>query len=164
MKFNREKYIDLIMYILFKTYNKRSFGKTVLSTIMYFIDFNYYELYGRLLTKETYIKSKKGIEPVHLHEITQDLISKNQMTMRKEPYYNRTIHRYYPTIIPTCKFSKKELEIINLVLSRLSNSNAHTITKYVKYDSPLIIAEFGENIDCRYVFSRNENYSILKNK
>ena len=152
------------MYILFKTYNKRSFGKTVLSTIMYFIDFNYYELYGRLLTKETYIKSKKGIEPVHLHEITQDLISKNQMTMRKEPYYNRTIHRYYPTIIPTCKFSKKELEIINLVLSRLSNSNAHTITKYVKYDSPLIIAEFGENIDCRYVFSRNENYSILKNK
>lgn len=164
MKFDREKYIDLIMYILFKTYNKRSFGKTVLSTIMYFIDFNYYELYGRLLTKETYIKSKKGIEPVHLHEITQDLISKNQMTMRKEPYYNRTIHRYYPTIIPTCKFSKKELEIINLVLSRLSNSNAHTITKYVKYDSPLIIAEFGENIDCRYVFSRNENYSILKNK
>ena len=37
----------------------------MLCTILYFIDFNYYEIYGTLLTKETYIKSKKGIKPKH---------------------------------------------------------------------------------------------------
>lgn len=152
------------MYILFKTYDKRNFGKTVLSTIMYFIDFNYYELYGKLLTNETYIKSKKGIKPKHFTEITQELISKKQLFMRKEPYYNKIIHRYYLTIIPTCKFRKEEQELIDLVINDLSHNNAHTITQYVKQDPPLIIADFGEKIDYKYVFSRNKKYSMLKNK
>ena len=162
MKFNREKYIDLITYILFKTCNKRNFGKTLLSTIMYFIDFDYYQLYGTFLTQETYIKSKKGIKPKHLQEITQELISKNKLIMRKEPYYSRIIHRYYLTIIPAPKFSKKEQEIIDLVINNLSNNNAHTITQYAKNDPPLVIAEFGEIIDYKYVYSRPADYSQLR--
>ena len=62
------------MYILFKCYNKPNIGKTVLCTVMYFIDFNYFELYGTYLTKETYIKSNRGIKPKHFRKITQDLI------------------------------------------------------------------------------------------
>ncbi len=162
MHLNREKYIDLIMYILSKTYDKRHLGKTVLCSILYFIDFNYYELYGELLTKETYIKSKKGIKPKHFNEITNELISKKQLFLRKEPYYQRTLYRYYLTIIPTFSFSKKELEIINFSIMRLSGNNALTILKYAVKDPPLIMADFGENIDCRYVFSRNSKYSIGK--
>ena len=90
----------LIIYILSKGYNKPNLGKTLLCSILYFIDSNYYELYGKLLTDETYIKSKKGIKPKHFQEITQEQIAKKQLFLRKEPYYNRTIHRYYPTIIP----------------------------------------------------------------
>ncbi len=164
MEFNREKYIDLLMYILVKCYAKPNLGKTLLSTILYFSDFNYYELYGNLLTQETYIKSKKGIRPKHLQEITQELISKNQLFLRKEPYYNRTIHRYYPTIIPTCRFRPEEIEIIDLTITQLINNNAHTIMQYAKKDPPLIIADFGENIDYRYVFSRNNKYSERKIK
>ena len=33
------KYTDLLKYILFKCYNKPNFGKTVLCSILYFIDF-----------------------------------------------------------------------------------------------------------------------------
>lgn len=164
MEFNREKYIDILMYILFKSYDKRNFGKTVITTVMYFIDFNYYELYGELLTKETYIKSKKGIKPKHFREITQELISKKQLFMRKEPYYNRTIHKYYPTVLPACRFNEKEQKIIDTTMKKFSNNNAHSISRYAKYDPPLIVAEFGENIDYRYVFSRNQNYSKIKNK
>ncbi|WP_067042790.1 type II toxin-antitoxin system antitoxin SocA domain-containing protein [Methanobrevibacter sp. YE315] len=164
MKFNREKYADLIMYILSQTYNRPNLGKTVLCSILYFIDFNYYELYGTLLTKETYIKSKKGIKPKHFHEVTSELISKKQLFLRKEPYYHRTIHKYYLTIIPTFKFSRKELEIIDFSIERLSGNNASTIIKYAIKDPPLIIADFGENIDYRYVFSRNNQYSMKKIK
>ena len=105
MEFNREKYIDLIMYILVKGYMKPNLGKTLLSTILYFIDFNYFELYGNLFTEETYIKSKKGIKPKHFQEITEELIAKDLLCLRKQSYYNRIIHRYYATIIPNCKFS-----------------------------------------------------------
>lgn len=129
----------------------------MLCSILYFIDFNYYEIYGTLLTKETYIKSKKGIKPKHFIEVTQDLIDKNKLFLRKEPYYNRTIHRYYLTIIPQAKFSEKELEIINLNINKLINHNASSIAKYIRNDAPFSIADLGENIDCKHVFSRKKN-------
>ena len=161
MQLNREKYINLIMYILSQCYNKPNFGKTVLCSILYFIDFGYYEMYGELLTNETYIKSKRGIKPEHFREISQDLISKNQLFLKKKPYYHHTIHRYYPLIIPLMTFTQEELEIINLSIARLSNNNASTITKYAINDPPIHAAGLGEKIDSRYVFSRNEKYSIL---
>ena len=164
MKFNREKYIDLIFYILSQCYNKPNLGKTVLCSILYFIDFNYYELYGQLLTKETYIKSKKGIMPKHFSEVTNELIDKRQLFLRKEPYYHRIIHKYYLTIIPTLKFSSKELEIIDFSIGQLCDNNASTIIKYAIKDPPIIMADFGEDIDCRYVFSRNKKYSARKIK
>ncbi|MEE1128896.1 MAG: Panacea domain-containing protein [Methanobrevibacter sp.] len=164
MKFDKDTYIKLITYILSKCYNKPNLGKTVLCTLLYFIDFNYYELYGKLLTKETYIKSRKGIKPQHFNDITQELIDKNQLFLRKEPYYNRILHRYYLTIIPQAKFSEKEQEIIDLSINNLSNHNASSIAKYTRNDPPFNIAHLGEKIDCRYVFSRNNNYSMRKIK
>ena len=160
MKFNREKYIDLLMYILTKTYSHEAFGKTLLCSMMYFIDFNYYELFGELLTNETYIKSKKGIKPEHFKEITTELIDKKQLFLKKESYYNRTMLRYYPTIIPTVKFNSQEEKIINNSITKLYNNNANTIISYARKDPPIIIANLGEKIDCRYVFSRNKNYKI----
>ena len=161
MQLDREKYINLIMYILSQCYNKPHFGKTVLCSILYFIDFGYYERYGELLTNETYIKSKRGIKPEHFKEVSQDLISKNQLFLKKEPYYQHTIHRYYPLIIPLMTFNQKELEIINLSIAKLSNNNASTITKYAINDPPIHAANLGEMIDSRYVFSRNQKYSLL---
>lgn len=161
MNFNRAKYIDLIMYILSQCSYKPNFGKTVLCSILYFIDFGYYELYGELMTNETYIKSKRGIKPKHFFEVSHDLISKNQLFLRKEDYYSRKIHRYFPTIIPTPKFSKKEMEIINLAINRLSDNNASTITRYAVHDPPITVADFGDDIDFRYVFSRDRKYSLL---
>ena len=157
MNFDKDTYIRLIIYILSKCYNKPHVGKTVLCSILYFIDFSYYKKYGTSLTKETYIKSKKGIKPKHFIEVTQDLIDKNKLFLRKEPYYNRTIHRYYLTIIPQAKFSEKELEIINLNINKLINHNASSIAKYIRNDAPFSIADLGENLDCKHVFSRKKN-------
>lgn len=155
MRFKRQKYIDLIMYILSQCSTKENFGKTVLCSILYFIDFKYYEIYGELLTNETYIKSKRGIKPIHFQEISTELISMNYLFFRKEPYYNRMIHKYYPLIIPNIKFTQSELEIINYSINKLSNNNASSITRYAIKDPPIILTNFGEEIDLRYVFLRN---------
>ncbi|MBR6927963.1 MAG: hypothetical protein IKH62_02925, partial [Methanobrevibacter sp.] len=66
-------------------------------------------------------------------------------------------------VIPNIKFSENELELIKYCLKKLSNSNAHSITKYATRDPPIIIAGLGDEIDFRYVFSRDSEYSILKN-
>lgn len=164
MRFEKDTYIDLIVYILSKCYNKPNLGKTVLCSILYFIDFNYYEVYGTSLTKETYIKSKKGIKPKHFFEVTQDMIAKKQLFLRKEQYYNRIIHRYYLTIIPQARFGRKELEVIDFCIRKLSNHNASSIAKYARRDPPFSMASLGEKIDHIYVFSRKEEYSMIKTK
>ncbi len=157
MRFDREKYTELILYLLSQCNNKPGFGKTVLCTILYFIDFDYYHYYGELITNETYIKSKRGIKPLHFKEVCEELISKNFLFFRKEPYYNRTIYKYYLTIIPTPKFTSKELEIINYAIDKFSDKNATTITQYAKKDPQISIADFGEEIDCRHVSSRSNS-------
>lgn len=154
MKINEEKYINLIMYILFRSMNKPNLGKTVLCTVMYFIDFNFYEIYGTSLTKETYIKSKRGIKPKHFSKVTESLIAKKQLFLRKEPYYNRIIHRYYLTIIPCLNFTQKELAVINSCIETLTDNNASTITKHAWKDKPLKRAELGDEIDYNDVFLR----------
>ena len=164
MKFDEDTYIDLLLYILSRSYNKPNIGKTVLCTLLYFIDFNYYEQYGRLLTKETYMKSKKGIKPKHFSRITQELIDRNQLFLRKEPYYNRTIHRYRLAVIPQVKFDSDAAAIIDSSLEKLSHNNATSISKYARNDPPCHIARLGEKIDCRYVLLRNREYSARKLK
>ena len=58
MHFNKKEYEKLFNYILTHSYDKPHVGKTVITTTLYFIDFNYYEAYGKSLTKETYQKHK----------------------------------------------------------------------------------------------------------
>lgn len=148
------------MYILSQCSQKENFGKTVLCSILYFIDFKYYEIYGELLTNETYIKSKRGIKPLHFHEISQELVSRKYLFFRKEAYYNRMIYKYYPIIIPTVKFSQKELEIITYSINKLSNNNATSITKHAIKDPPILLTDFGDEIDMTYVFLRNPYKAI----
>ena len=155
MKIHKEKYTDLIMYILFRCSGKPNLGKTVLCTVMYFIDFNYYEIYEEFFTKETYIKSKRGIKPKHFRKITEELIAKKQLFLRKEPYYNRIIHKYYPTIIPILTFSQKELVVINSCINSLIDNNASTITKYACQDKPLRKAKLNDKISYEDVFLRS---------
>jgi hypothetical protein len=164
MNFDEKTYTKLILYILSKSYNKPNLGKTVLCTLLYFIDFNYYEQYGKLLTEETYLKSKRGILPEHFTGTTQNMIDNGLLFLRREPYYNRTIHRYYLTVIPNVRFSEKERQIIDSSLERLIDNNATSMARYARHDPPFYIAGLGERIDCRYVLLRNRQYSIRKNK
>ena len=156
MNFNREKYTKILIYILSKSFNKPQFGKTVLCNILYFIDFNYFKVYGKLLTNETYIKSKKGIKPLHFIEISNELISKNQIVLKKEPYYNRIKHRYYLTIIPNIKFKLKEHEIIDNSINKLINNNASTITQYARKYPEITLTKFGEKINFKNNFNIKE--------
>ena len=112
MHFNKHEYTKLLTYILSNCYDKPHVGKTVIATALYFTDFNYYELYGEPLTKETYVKSKKGIQPIHFNKVTEELIERKKIYFRKEAYYHTTLHKYYLNKIPNIKYPQKKRNII----------------------------------------------------
>ena len=105
MNIDKNKYTEILFYILSQSYNKPHLGKTVLCTLLYFIDFNYYELYGKLLTKETYIKSKKGIKPEHFNKITEEIIGKKTAIFKK-----RTLFQQDTAQILSADYSQYETE------------------------------------------------------
>jgi hypothetical protein len=56
---NKEKFKELLLYILYEVGMKPNIGKTVLYKLLYFCDFNFYELYGKSITGMQYIKLPK---------------------------------------------------------------------------------------------------------
>ena len=162
MHFDKKEYTKLLNYILSNSYAKPHVGKTVITTTLYFIDFNYYEAYGKSLTKETYQKHKKGINPMHFTKITEELIEKNKIYFRKEAYYHTTLHKYYLTEIPSIKFSNKKINIINTSMKQLITKNATTIMKYASKDPPYKNTDYNEEIDYNNVYFRDSRYSVRK--
>ena len=162
MRFNEDEYKKLLIYILSKCYDKPHVGKTVITTSLYFIDFNYYEIYGHSLTHESYIKSKHGIESKHFKKITEELIEKKKIYFKKQAYYNTTLHKYYLMQLPDVKFPKKKEEVIDLSIKYLITKNATTLLKYLSKDAPYKIADFNDELNYNYVYFRNSRYSIRK--
>ena len=162
MHFNKKEYEKLLIYILSNCYDKPHVGKTVITTTLYFVDFNYYEIYGKSLTNERYLKSKNGIIPMHFIKITDELIDKNKIYFRKEAYYHTTLYKYYLTKIPNVKFSKKKEKLITSTMKHLITKNATGLVKYISKDPPYQIADFNTEIDYNNVYFRDSKYSIRK--
>ena len=60
MNVNMVKFKALISYIISRCKNKKNVGKTVICKLVYFSDFNHYEIYEKPIINETYIKFDKG--------------------------------------------------------------------------------------------------------
>ena len=162
MPFKKNEYEKLLIYILSNCYDKPHVGKTVLTTTLYFIDFNYYEAYGESLTQESYLKTKKGINPTHFTKVTEEMIEKDKIHFRKVPYYHTTLHKYYVTEIPDVKFSNKKTKIINASMRHLITKNATRILRYASKNPPYKNTDFNEEIDYDNVYFRDSRYSIRK--
>ena len=65
IEFNNEKFKQVLHYIIHQCGSLENVGKTVLYKILYFTDFDYYELYEEKLTGESYRKLPLGPAPVH---------------------------------------------------------------------------------------------------
>ena len=162
MDFKKEKYIKIILYIISRCTHKENLGKTVISVLLYFIDFNYYELYGESLTNEVYLKSRIGIVPKHFNDTMNQLIRSHNLYYRQDVYYNYIIKGYYIRQIPLFNFSKKELEIIDYVIYELSDFSATDLLIYQREDMPYKLVNLDEELDYNHVFYRDEIYSVRK--
>ncbi|KZX11601.1 Panacea domain-containing protein [Methanobrevibacter curvatus] len=159
--FNNEKMKELVSYIISKCDYKNSFGKTVLYKLLYFSDFNFYEIYEKSITDETYIRRDKGPIPKHFEIIKEELVNEGKIKEEKEFVINYPKYKYLSLKIPEIKLlSEEELEVTNTVLEKLSKMNATTISDYSHGDMPWRATKNKEKIDYEFVFYRDDEYSV----
>ncbi len=121
--FDMEKFKQVLQYVILKTSNTDNIGKTVLYKILYFIDFNYYELFEGKLTGETYLKYPYGPAPRDFDDVMSELKDEGLIEEKKwtEGRYSRI--KYLLVVEPdTCR--KQNVSFLKYVKDIISNKRS----------------------------------------
>lgn len=160
-EFKVEKFKNLILYILEKCAGKPNVGETVLNKLLYFSDFNYYEIYEEHLSGATYRKFAKGPVPKDINDILKGMIDEGKLQSFNVKYFGYPQRRYFPLVACDRRiFNGAELEVVDKVIDLLSGMSAKEISEYSHGDMPWKASSDRQVIDYELVFYRETPYSV----
>lgn len=155
------KFKNVLLYILERCAGKPNVGETVLYKLLYFSDFNYYELYEEHLTGAKYRKLPYGPVPQKLDTIINQMIDKGQLQRVKTEYHGYPQTRYLPLEKANLTaLMASEKEIIDRVIEQMSDWSAAAISNYSHKDMPWLASKEGEEINYELAFYRDAPFSV----
>lgn len=155
------KFKNVLLYILERCAGKPNVGETVLYKLLYFSDFNYYELYEEHLTGARYRKLPYGPVPQKLDSIIAQMIGKGQLQRVKTDYHGYPQTRYIPLEkADLTQLKASEKEVIDKVINQLSDWSAAAISDYSHKDMPWLASKEGEDINYELAFYREAPFSV----
>ena len=159
---NVNKFTNVLLYILERCAGKPNVGETLIYKMLYFSDFNYYELYEEHLTGAKYHKLPYGPVPHNIQSIIARMIDTDKSIKRiKTDYHTYTQTRYIPlkkANLLTLKAS--ESEVIDRVIEQFSDWSASAISEYSHKDIPWLVSKVGEEIDYELALYREAPFSV----
>lgn len=154
---------EVLLYTLRATAEKSNVGETVLNKLLYFMDFDYYELHEEYFLGGRYKKNHHGPTMVNLEGILHEMVTANEVehwTEPRGPYEQRCFRSLRDPNMNL--LSTDDISHIDWVLKRFSDMNATTISKHSHLDYPWIIASDGGILDYRDARYRDENTSVAE--
>jgi transcriptional regulator with XRE-family HTH domain len=160
-KLNVNKFKNVLLYILEKCAGKPNVGETVLYKLLYFADFDYYELYEEHLTGARYRKLPYGPVPQKLDLIINQMIKAGQLQRVKTEYYGLQQTRYLPLIKANLtELKASEKVVIDRVIEQMSDWSASAISNYSHKDMPWLATKEGNEINYELSFYRDAPFSV----
>src|SRR5690554_1094465 len=160
-KLQVNKFKNILLYILERCAGKPNVGETVLYKLLYFSDFNYYELYEEHLTGAKYRKLPYGPVPQKLDAIINQMIDKGQLQRVKTEYHDYPQTRYLPLKkADLTELKASEKEVIDRVIEQMSDWSATAISNYSHKDLPWLASKEGEEINYELAFYRDVPFSV----
>jgi len=155
------KFKNVLLYILERCAGKPNVGETVLYKLLYFSDFNYYELYEEHLTGAKYRKLPYGPVPQKLDTIIGQMMEKGMIQRIKTEYYDKIQTRYIPLAkADLTELKASEKEVIDKVIEQMSDWSASAISSYSHKDMPWLASKEGEEINYELAFYRDAPFSV----
>jgi len=160
-EFDADKLRNVILYILEKCGGKPNLGETVLYKLLYFIDFDSFEVLGRPLSGLNYINRQFGPAPEQRQysPLVEEMIKNSQLKIFQQEYFGLSQKRYVALKEHDDVFSSKEIKIIDSVINRLSDMNAKQIEEYVHEDIPWKVTREKEIIPYQLAYDRTAPYA-----
>jgi len=163
IKFDKEKFKQVLHYIISKVGTLDNVGKTVLYKMLYFSDFDYYELNEKPIIGEKYFKLVNGPAPSSFDNIVNELEVEEKIK-KVEAKYGAYLQIKF---ISLCKpdlnlLSANELQLIEKVINKLSSMTATQVSSYSHDDMPWKATKDNEEIDYELVFYRSPAFSVTE--
>lgn len=166
IKFDKKKFKQLILYILQKCGSRPNVGETVLYKLLYFCDFDYFELFEQPLTGMKYKKMQYGPIPDQtlFNPVVNEMRQAGLVEKVARPYVHDTIQTRYLNFIEAdlSVFGTdidKMIKVVDAVIERLSSMSARQIEDHSHRDYPWQAHEFNEEIDYSTVFFRSGEFA-----
>ena len=157
LKFDKNKLRNLLLYILARCGGKPNVGETVIYKLLYFIDFDSFELRSEPVTGMNYVRLQFGPVPQAKQYVAviDDMFERKELDIIPQVYGGMAQKKYVALVDPDMSvFTAEELRLMDGVVDRLSDLNASQIKNYVHHDVPWLETEPEEVIDYRLVFER----------
>jgi len=159
--FDKEKFKQVLHYIVSKVGTLDNVGKTILYKILYFSDFDNYELNETPITGERYLKLVNGPAPSDFENIVVELEKEEKIKKVDAKYGAYTQIKFISLCQPDLNLlSANELQLIEKVINKLSNMTATQVSGYSHEDMPWKATKDNEEIDYELVFYRGPAFSV----
>ena len=157
----KEKFKEILLYLLKKVGAKPNIGETAIYKLLYFIDFDFYEKYEEQIIGAHYIKNHYGPTPIEFKKIVDEMEEKKEIERVKSHHFQYEQKKYLPLREPRLdSLSAREIQHIDDVLARLSDKNAKELSDYSHTDIPWQVHSPGERINYESVFYRDDAHSV----
>lgn len=157
----KNKFKQVILYLLERCAGKPNVGQTVLYKLLYFADFNFYELYEEQMTGATYKRQKFGPVPLEFSEIIRSMEKAGEIKEVKDKYYEYPQIRYLPLVKADLNQLKaSEKDVLDKVIDQLSDKSAADISAFSHEDMPWKATKDKQIMDYELVFYRTMPYSV----
>ncbi|MDR0782576.1 MAG: DUF4065 domain-containing protein [Propionibacteriaceae bacterium] len=159
---------EVLLYITNKISAKANVGETVLYKLLYFIDFDFYEKFGRSITGLTYVKLEHGPVPqqASFQSVIAGMKDNQDIEIVTTKYFSYDQKKYLPlrTLgeITLTHLSAVELEHINWEIDRLSDKTATQLSAFAHLDTPWLATETGKPVDYQLVFYRSAPTAVTE--
>lgn len=161
-KEEKGKFEQLLIYILSKVWAKYNVGKVVIYKLLYFSEFDYFELHNKKITGYPFIKLPMWPAPLAFNSLINEMKEQNMLADVITEYKGYYQQRFIPNVpYNEGTFSCDELDVINDVLNRYSDFNAKEISKKSHEDRPWQIAKDMDTISYDLVKFREYPFSPL---
>jgi uncharacterized phage-associated protein len=158
---NLPKFKQVLHYIIHNCGCAPNVGKTVLWKILYFSDFDYYEIFEEFLTGETYYKLAHGPAPGDFDTAIAELTSEGKVESVDSRFGKYDQKRFLSCNKPDVSLlSATELQHIESTISKYSHMNATQVSAISHADLPYIATEDNFPIKYELVFYRDPQMSV----
>lgn len=143
MEFDREKFKQLVHYVIWKAGHRDWFGATKLYKALWFAEARLYVLTGKPITGAAYIRQEHGPVPRAIMPIREELAREGAILIRQEGKMLRFTALTRPD---TAAFSPDELKTVDWWINHIATDHTAQTISDESHDYAWEIAHMGEEL------------------